>query len=114
MAVGGATVPRAFLPQWGTAVGPCRVPHGGRCIVLQIFLRAIYFCKIEVKKYIKKEKILVFDAVRRKRKVSKAYGPRSVKFNERTGAQQQPTIFKTHPHTQQRADARRVARPSSV
>jgi hypothetical protein len=35
-----------LLPPWGTALGP----YGDRCIVLQIFLQTIYFCKKEERK----------------------------------------------------------------
>jgi hypothetical protein len=36
-------------PRW---YAPAAVGHDGRCIDLQNFLRTIYFCKIEIEKYI--------------------------------------------------------------
>jgi hypothetical protein len=53
MAVGGATVPRAFLLPWGTALGSVAIPDA-KCIVLQIFFEPYIFAKLKGK--YKKEK----------------------------------------------------------
>jgi hypothetical protein len=49
-AVAGVTVPLAPLTPLGTTEGPCRRPHGARCIILQKLFRTIYFYKIEGEK----------------------------------------------------------------
>jgi hypothetical protein len=45
MAVAVATVPRVYLPSWGTAVGHASIPHDARCIILQKKSRPYIFAK---------------------------------------------------------------------